>query len=137
MIAAILGLILAANATYLALRRAGRTTGAWAVGGLFASLAAAYLVPSALFLGSSGLAGKAAATLLLSAPIYFAGLVFAEAFAASAAPGFALGWNILGAVVGGMTENLSYLFGIPALVPLAAAFYLAALVWPRPVREAT
>lgn len=130
-IGVILGLILLANATFLALKRAGRAAGRWAVGGLFASLAAAYLVPSALFLGSAGAAGKVAATLLLSAPIYFAGLVFAEAFARSAAPGFALGWNILGAVVGGMTENLSYVFGIPALVPLAAAFYLAALIWPR------
>lgn len=127
----ILGLILLANATHLGRRRAGRRSGRWAVAGLFASLAVAYLVPSAAFLGAAGIWGKTAATVLLSAPIYFAGLVFAEAFAASVAPGFALGWNVLGAVVGGMAENLSYVFGVPALVPLAASFYLAAILWPH------
>ncbi len=139
-IGVILGLILLANATYLGLRRAGRAIGPWAAWGLFASLAVAYFLPPAVFLGSSQALGQAAATVLLSAPIYFAGLVFAKAFAESAAPGFALGWNVLGAVVGGMTESLSYLFGIPALVPLAACFYLAALFWPkssRPVQGAS
>ncbi len=136
----ILGLILLANATYLALSRRGRRPGRWAVGGLFATLAAAWLVPLETFIGADLVWGPAAATLLLSAPIYFAGLVFAEAFAESAAPGFALGWNILGAVTGGMLENLSYVAGIPALVPLAALLYLAAIAWPRspvsaPIRQ--
>ena len=46
-------------------------------------------------------------------------------------PGFALGWNVLGAVLGGMAESLSYLWGIPSLVLIAAVFYAAALLWPR------
>jgi len=72
--------------------------------------------------------GGAAATLLLTAPIFFAGLVFADAFAESAAPGFALGWNVLGAVVGGIAENVSYVVGIPPLLLLAAGFYAVASV---------
>lgn len=134
-IGVILGLILLANFVYLALKKRGRTPGRWAVGGLFGSLAVAFLLPAAAFL-AYGLAGKLAVTVLLSAPIFFAGLVFAEAFAASAAPGFALGWNVLGAVAGGMVESLSYWVGIPALVPLAALFYLAAILWRRPAAAA-
>jgi SAM-dependent methyltransferase len=130
-IGVILGLILLANATYLALKKRQKTPGRWAIGGLFASLAIAYVLPPAAFLGY-GIAGKFGITVLLSAPIFFAGLVFAEAFAASTAPGFALGWNVLGAVAGGMAESLSYVLGIPGLVPLAAFFYLIALLWPRP-----
>ena len=34
---------------------------------------------------------------------------------------------VLGSVVGGMAENASYVWGIPALVPLAALFYAIAL----------
>jgi spermidine synthase len=130
-IGTILGLILVANALCIALARRDRRPGRWAVGGLFVSLAAAYLVPLELFMGTSRLLGGAGATLLLTVPIFFAALVFAEAFAASPAPDFALGWNILGAVVGGMAENLSYVWGIPALIPMAAVFYLAAILWPQ------
>lgn len=130
-IGVILGLILLANALYLALQTRQRTPGRWAVGGLFLSLLAAYLVPPASFL-AFGTVGGFAITVLLSAPIFFAGLVFAEAFAESTTPSFALGWNVLGAVAGGMIESLSYLIGIPGLVPLAALFYLAAILSRRP-----
>jgi len=130
-IGAILSLILLANAACAVLARRGITVGRWAVPLLFASLAAAYFVPLEVLLLQSQVVGGLLATLLLSAPIFFAGLVFAEAFSRTTAPGFALGWNVLGAVLGGMAENLSYIWGIPALVPLAALFYLAALVWPR------
>src|SRR5262249_40403310 len=61
----------------------------------------------------------------------FAAIVFADAFDESPAGEYALAWNMLGAVVGATAENLSYIVGLPALVPLAALFYLAALVWPR------
>jgi SAM-dependent methyltransferase len=123
-IGAILGMILLA--TFVSLRFAGsphlRRIGAL---GLFATLAAAYLLP----LDS---VSAVVAMLVMAAPLFFAGLVFADAFAHSPAPAFALGWNTLGAVTGGMAENLSYVFGIPALVPIAAVFYALALAWPRP-----
>jgi hypothetical protein len=101
------------------------------VAGLFGSLLVAYLVPPAAFL-AFGLISKLGITVLLSVPIFFAGLIFAEAFAESATPSFALGWNVLGAVAGGMAESLSYVVGIPGLVPLAALFYLAAILWRVP-----
>jgi hypothetical protein len=74
-----------------------------------------------------------AITLILTLPIFFAGLVFADAFSHSPAPSFALGWNVLGAVVGGTAESVSYVIGIPSLVLVAAAFYALALLPRLPV----
>ncbi len=130
-IGTILGLILLANAVCAALQKRGLEPGGWASVGLFASLAAAYFVPIDVFTRMPAVVSGLAATALLCAPIFFAGLVFAQAFSKSVAPGFALGWNVLGAVTGGMAESLSYVWGVPSLVPLAALFYVAALAWPR------
>lgn len=130
-IGAILGIILLANALCEWAQRGGRRLARGAAAGLFVTLGLAYFVPLHVFLALPRLVGEAGATLMLTLPILFAGLVFAEAFSESPSPGFALGWNALGAVTGGMAENLSYSFGVPALVPLAAGFYFVALVWAR------
>jgi hypothetical protein len=130
-IGVILGLILIANATTLALKRVGRAPGRWAVAGLFTTLILAYVIPLDWLATGSKLVGGLGATVLLCLPILFAGLVFAQAFDESPAPSFALGWNVLGAVLGGMTESVSYIWGLPFLVPLAAVYYAAAVLWPR------
>ena len=100
------------------------------VAALFGSLLGAWLCPLDRFL-AYGTAGSMAALLVLTLPILFAAIVFAEAFEESPAGEYALAWNMLGAVVGATAENFSYVVGLPALVPLAALFYLLALVWPR------
>jgi SAM-dependent methyltransferase len=128
-IGAILLVILLANAVTARLRRAGRHPGRAAVAGLFVALALAWLTPIEAVASLPWGLGAAAAVTLMTAPLFFAGLVFADAFADSPSPGFALGWNVFGAVVGGMTESVSYILGIPALVPVAAVFYALAL-WP-------
>jgi spermidine synthase len=132
-IGAVLAVILAANFTCAWLQRRGRTVGRATVLGLFASLALAFAVPIDPFLGLGWLGG-AAITLVMTAPVFFAGLVFAEAFSRSPSPSFALGWNVLGGVVGGMAENASYLIGIPGLVAVAAIFYAFALLPKTPWR---
>ncbi|MBI5366681.1 MAG: methyltransferase domain-containing protein [Planctomycetes bacterium] len=129
-IGAILGAILLANAACGWLRRRGAAAKGWIVVALFAALAAVYFVPQDRFLDLPRSLGAVCATLLLTSPIFVAGLLFADAFADSPAPGFALGWNVLGGVVGGMTESLSYVVGIPGLVPIAACFYGLAVLWP-------
>ena len=129
-IGAILSLILLANALCL-WRGTGPALTRLGAAGLFLSLAAAYLLPLNTLQVWAPTLGGPVATLLLCLPILFAALVFAEAFAGSPSPGFALGWNVLGAVVGGLAESLSYVWGIPALVLLASGFYAAALLWPR------
>jgi len=129
-IGTILSLILLANAV---VARVGASDNLQkvAAAGLFLTLALAFFVPLDIFVGSNRLVGGIGATTLMTAPIFFAGLVFAQAFSTSPSPGFALGWNILGSVVGAMCESLSYLLGIPALVIVAGCFYVAAFIWLR------
>ncbi len=130
-IGSILSVILIANWVCARFVRKESGSPRWVVIGLFASLLAAYFVPLETFLESSSWLGGSLATLLLTTPIFFAGILFADAFAASSAPNFALGWNILGAVVGGMAESLSYLFGIPSLIVIASGFYAVAILTQR------
>ncbi len=130
-IGTILGVILIAN--WVSARMSRRdSVPPWVAIGLFVSLAAAYFVPLEPFLSLAPPWRGLAATLFLTLPIFFAGVLFADTFASSSAPSFALGWNILGGVVGGMAESVSYLFGIPSLILIAAAFYVFAIAWPRP-----
>ena len=129
----ILSVILLANWISMRYLKETSFSARWVIVGLFASLLVAYLIPIQEFLAYSQLLGGFAATLLLTIPIFFAAILFANAFRNSASPAFALGWNILGAVVGGMTESISYLLGIPSLVLVAAVFYALALIWPQRV----
>ena len=132
-IGTILVVILGANAVCTWFERRGQRPGRLTVLCLFASLALAYLLPVGSFMRLGALGGPAI-TLAMCLPIFFAGLVFADAFSRSSSPSFALGWNVLGAVVGGMLENLAYVIGIPGLVIVAAACYALALV-PMPGRS--
>jgi hypothetical protein len=59
-------------------------------------------------------------------PIFFAGLLFASEFRASDSPAAALAANMLGAVVGGLLENLSLITGMKALLLVAAVLYALA-----------
>ncbi len=126
-IGTVLVVILAANGVCAGMDARGRRPGRLTALGLFASLAVAYLAPVGS-VARLGWFGGPALTLIMCLPIFFAGLVFAEAFSRSPAPGFALGWNVLGAVVGGMLENVAYVIGVPGLVIVAALCYALALV---------
>jgi hypothetical protein len=106
------------------------------VAGLLGSLALSYLLPVRGFREYSYGIGGLMAPLIMTLPIFFAGILFADAFVNSPSPSYALGWNILGAMLGGLTESFSFLFGIPSLILFAAGFYSLALVWPqRSIRE--
>ena len=79
------------------------------------------------------LAALIAAGALGGAALYFKappapppGIVFAKAFMKSSSPGAALGWNVLGAVFGGLAEYACLVVGLRALVLFALAFYAAA-----------
>jgi hypothetical protein len=61
-----------------------------------------------------------------SVPLFFAGIIFTETFRRAKGAGNFLGSNILGAVAGGIAQNLSFLFGMKALVLVAALFYAVA-----------
>ena len=61
---------------------------------------------------------------LIGLTIFLAGVVFAVLFRQTPAPDRAFGANIIGAVLGGLLENLSLLFGLRALYLFALALYL-------------
>jgi hypothetical protein len=57
-------------------------------------------------------------------PVFFAGVIFALAFRESQRPDIDIGSNILGVILGGLSENLSLVTGFNSLLMLAIAYYL-------------
>ncbi len=124
-IAAILSALLLANFVIEKKQRAWPR--AWTLTGILAGIACAYFVPFHRIPGSAALVGSFAA-IVFAIPIFFAGLLFASEFRSVESPAAALGANMLGAVVGGLLENLSLIVGMKALLGVAAILYsLAAL----------
>ena len=87
-------------------------------------LVANYAVPPGVALGGGPLALSAMTGFLLS-PLFVGGLIFASSLRDRADLAPALASNLVGAVLGGMLENLSMVFGISALSLLALAIYTA------------
>jgi SAM-dependent methyltransferase len=107
-----------------------------AYAGLFGSLVLSYLMPaSGLFFDSMVMRG-AAATALYCLPVFFAGLIFITSFREAGFRAEAFGSNLLGSLVGGLMESLSYLIGIKALVIAAILLYLAAVLTVKKARTA-
>jgi hypothetical protein len=94
----------------------------WLYAILIVALIAVYIIPwEAIPFGA-----HATGALLASAyciPIFFAGLIFAETFRKCQNKSAAFGSNIIGAVAGGLAQNLSFVIGLKALLLLAAVFY--------------
>jgi SAM-dependent methyltransferase len=97
----------------------------WTLAGLLAGLALAYSLPLNRIPGPPAWAG-AVATAVFAVPVFFAGLLFASEFRKVESPSAALGANMLGAVAGGLLENLSFLFGMRALLLIAIGLYCLA-----------
>jgi hypothetical protein len=64
-----------------------------------------------------------AAATLAGLPVFFSGLIFSRSFRDVAQPAQGLGINLLGAVVGGVLENLVMIGGTPILGILAFLLY--------------
>ena len=62
--------------------------------------------------------------LLVGLPVFFASICFAEVFRTRRHAGIAFGWNILGAVAGGLAEFLSMVLGLQAMALIALLAYL-------------
>jgi spermidine synthase len=136
-IAAILAALLVANAVIE--RQAKPWPSPWYLAALLAGIAVAYLVPFSRIPGPAALVGCVAAC-IFTVPVFFAGLLFATEFRTADSPSAALGANMLGAVVGGLLENLSLIIGLKALLLIALGLYALAGVGllyqsKRPVRR--
>ena len=104
--------------------------------GIIVSAMLAYVVPlRALLFPNVGLR-ITVATLLLCLPVLFAGMVFIRSFSEAHFSGAALGWNLIGAVLGGMLETLSQATGLRALVLIAIALYVGSWIARRKVPTA-
>ncbi len=132
-LAALLTTLLLANAVIERQRRPWSAP--WIVTGLLLGLAGAYWFPFERLGDSAALAGWIAAA-VFSVPIFFAGLLFAREFRVTESPSAALGANMLGAVVGGLLENVSLITGMRALLLLAVGLYCLAALGLRLQRKA-
>ena len=96
--------------------------------GLFASLAAAYLLPASRLLFLSPAGRWIAGGVMVALPIFFAALTFSTLFKQRADASRALAYNLLGAIAGGVLEYSSMAVGIKGLYVIAAALYAAAFL---------
>ena len=104
----------------------------WAtVIGLAVGIFALAAVPLDWFNALSGSGKLASSSLFLTGPFFFAGMIFIHSFAVYPDKSQALGSNLIGALVGGLLESLSFVTGIRALILLVGIFYMAA-IWIRP-----
>ena len=139
-IAAILSALLLANFVIERQKQRPAWPRSWTLIGILGGIACAYFVPFNRIPGSAPLVGSFAAV-VFAIPVFFAGLLFASEFRSADSPAAALGANMLGAVVGGLLENLSLIIGMKALLLAAALLYSLAAVGflglPRPAASIT
>lgn len=95
---------------------------------LVLSLIVTYFIPASSITGFAPAPKLVLSILYAGLPIFFASLCFAVEFKERAEPSIAFGWNLLGAVAGGLIEFASMAIGLRALTLVAAAAYLAAFL---------
>ena len=100
----------------------------WAAAGLVLALFVTYLVPTGALVGRTTPVRLLLSVLLVGGPIFFASVCFALRFRVRPAADIAFGWNLLGAVAGGLLEFFSMSLGLKALTLIAIAAYLTAFL---------
>lgn len=99
--------------------------------GLIVTLLGTWMIPARFLVGLAPIPRLAGSLLFVGAPVFFAACCFALLFARRDEPDLAFGWNMLGAVCGGLLEFSSMVIGIKATTLLAAVAYLLAFLIPR------
>ena len=101
-------------------------------GGLTASLLAAFMIPVRDLLWLNNMGQWILGGLMVALPIFFAAMIFAALLKSRPQPARALAYNLLGAVIGGVLEYSSMLFGVKALYLMALVAYLIVYLLARP-----
>jgi hypothetical protein len=96
---------------------------------LFAALVLNVVVPLNSFLGWPPDLQIAGSCLLVFVPILFAAVIFAVSFSRTREADRAFGFNIAGAMLGGLTEYSSMLLGFRYLLLVALGFYTLSAIW--------
>ena len=112
-------------ATLVAARR--RIDARLALAGVIAALVIFAFLPLRSLAPTGEIARVLFAVVVCGIPVAGAGLAFAARFAERNQADIAFGWNIVGAVAGGVLELLSMLTGLRALFLVAATLYVFAL----------
>ena len=95
---------------------------------LIISLAVGYVVPLQSLLEQSLVMRGVVASILVSIPLFFAGIIFATSLKRTERIEVAFGSNLLGAMLGGLFEYASLAYGIKNLSIFAAAMYILSFV---------
>jgi MFS family permease len=95
---------------------------------LFLSLGLNYLSPLDLLIGLSPAFRAIGSMILLSIPLFFAGLIFGESLRRAGETAGPLASNLSGSVAGGVLEYGSILWGIKSLYLIAAVIYFGSLL---------
>ena len=95
---------------------------------LLVALLVSWAVPVRLFVGGSMPVRLSASVLFIGVPMLFASILFAIVFRDRERVDVAFGWNMFGAVAGGLVEFSSMVFGIKAMTLLAIVAYLTAIL---------
>lgn len=96
--------------------------------GLLIALLLNYSIPVQRMTGTATISKLALSALFIGLPIFFASACFAVLFKNRQAVGAAFGWNLLGAVAGGLLEFSSMMIGLKSMVLLALLAYLGAFL---------
>ena len=99
--------------------------------GLIVGLLAVYALPLHMLLSTSPSVRLALSVLYVGGPILFASICFAARFKVRPQANLAFGWNLLGAVLGGLTEFFSMAIGLSALMLVAVAAYMGSFLLAR------
>jgi spermidine synthase len=91
--------------------------------GLMLTLVLNVFIPLDFFLGMGRSLQLIGACLLVFSPVLFAAVIFAASFKRTSQPDRAFGFNIAGAMTGGLAEYSSMLLGFQYLILVAILFY--------------
>lgn len=101
-------------------------------GGLAVALIANFFIPVNALLAANAPVRLVASALFVGTPIFFASTCFALRFRDEDAAHTAFGWNLVGAVCGGLLEFTSMIVGLKLLSLVALAAYAIAFVTHSP-----
>lgn len=99
-----------------------------AFAGLFACLIITYYLPLAELLYLPTGLKLLISMLIIGLPFFFSGICFAHAFRVRTNADHAFGWNLFGAVCGGLVEFLSMITGFKVLILIALGIYLGSFL---------
>ncbi len=102
-----------------------------AMGALIVALVITFFLPTTTLLAQNMTMRLAASVLFAGAPVFFASICFALRFKERANANLAFGWNLAGAVAGGLIELLAMAVGLRALTLIALTAYLGAFLAQR------